>query len=413
MLKQFTGALSQKEKSLKELYSLIVEHGPVSKSDLIKYTGMRQTTCSRLIDELLGIGLIVESGYGESSGGRKPVMYEIKDDANYVIGIDISRTYTKVLLMNLAFVVLEEARLTMNETTTPAFTVDFISSSVHNMLNKFGLTQDDILGAGLGTIGPLDRENGIILNPINFPSKGWENFPINSLLSEKLRLNTLLDYGANTALLAEYQQEPFKKHKNVVHVLKGIGTRTSMIMDGRLIRGTDKLGMLGQGHMVVDLYGRKCICGNNGCVHAYSSISAIKEDIISGLEQGAPSIIRDWKSDPKEMDFDDICRAANERDSLVTRVVKNAAYYAGVGLANLANVLFPDVIILSGPTYTNMDLFYDVVSETAAARCRNMYPNQEIIFTRGLLGENASAIGAGRMVLDHYLTDHTTRVDYV
>ncbi|MFK2826401.1 ROK family protein [Bacillus sp. B190/17] len=407
MLKQFTGALSQKEKSLKELYSLIVEQGPVSKSDLIKCTGMRQTTCSRLIDELLEMGLIVESGYGESSGGRKPVVYEIKEDANYVIGIDISRTYTKVLLMNLRFVVIDEAKLVMNETTTPTFTIDFISSSVHRMAEKFHLTQDNILGAGIGTIGPLDRENGIIVNPINFLSDGWMNLQITHLLAQKLQLNTLLDYGTNTALLAEYQQEPFKKYKNIVHVLKGAGTRTGMIMDGRLVRGTDKLGMLGQGHMVVDLHGRKCICGSNGCVHAYSSISAMKRDILNGIEQGAPSIIRDLKKDPNEIDFNDICQALNERDSLVTRVIKDAAYYTGVGLANLAHVLFPDVIILSGPTYTNMDLFYDVVTETAAGRCQNMYPDQEIIFTRGQLGENASAIGAGRMVLDHYLTDHT------
>src|SRR5689334_12602810 len=84
LLKLFTSALSQKEKSLKELYTLITEHGPISKSHLIKYTGMKQTTCTRLIDELLEAGLIVENGYGESSGGRKPVMYEIKEDAYYV-----------------------------------------------------------------------------------------------------------------------------------------------------------------------------------------------------------------------------------------------------------------------------------------------------------------------------------------
>ncbi|OCA87170.1 ROK family protein [Pseudobacillus wudalianchiensis] len=407
MLKQLTGPLSQKEKSLKELYSLIIEHGPVSKSDLIKYTGMRQTTCSRLIDELLDMSLIVESGYGESSGGRKPLMYDIKEDASYVIGIDVSRTYTKVLLMNLRLTVLDEANLRMNETSTPAFTTDFISSQIQHMLNKFQLTPDQILGAGIGTIGPLDREKGMILNPIQFPSSGWQNVPITELLSEKLQLHTQLDYGANTALLAEYHQEPFKKYKNVVHVIKGTGTRTAMIMDGRLIRGTDKVGMLGQGHMIVDLHGRKCICGSNGCVNAYSSIVAMKEDILASLGQGAPSIITEWTKDSKDIDFEDICRAVNEHDPLVTRIVKNAAYYAGVGLTNLARVLFPDVIILSGPTYTRMNLFYEVVTETAANRCKNLYSDQEIIFTRGQLGENASAIGAGRMVIDHYLTDHT------
>jgi predicted NBD/HSP70 family sugar kinase len=404
LLKQFSGALSQKEKSIKELYTLITEHGPISKSHLIKFTGMKQTTCTRLIDELLESELIVEKGYGESSGGRKPVMYEIKQDANYVIGIDIARTNTRVLLMDLGFNILDEAELPMNEASTPEVTLDFIISSCNRMIHNLGITHDDVLGAGIGTVGPLDRENGMILNPIYFQSKGWENLSICSKLSDKLQLKTFLDYGTNTALLAEYQQESFNKYKNVVHVLKGVGTRTGIIVDGRLVRGSDKLSMFGQGHMVVDLNGKECICGKRGCVHAYSSLSAIKQEIISNIESGSHSIILDWKSNIQDIQFDDIFRAVHEKDPLVIQVVKDAAYYTGIGLSNLINVLFPDLVILSGPTYSTIDLFYDVVTETAAELCKNMYSDQSIVFSRGQLGKNATAIGAGRMVVDHYLS---------
>ena len=406
MLKLFIGALSQKEKSLKELYTLITEHGPISKSHLIKYTGMKQTTCTRLIDELLEAGLIVEGGYGESSGGRKPVMYEIKKDAYYVVGIDISRTNTRVLLMDLGFNVLDEAGLPMNETTTPEVTLDFIVTNFNRLVNNLGIKHDDILGAGIGTVGPLDRENGMIINPIYFPSKGWDNLPICSMLSEKLQMKTFLDYGANTALLAEYQQESFKKYQNVIHVLKGVGTRTGFIMDGRLVRGTDKLGMFGQGHMVIDLNGKKCICGKRGCVHTYSSLSAIKQEIINHIESGSQSIISDWKSNLEDIHFDDIFRAVHEKDPLTVQIVKDAAYYTGIGLSNLINVVYPDLVILGGPTYTNLDLFYDIVTETAAEQCKNIYSGQNITFSRGKLGKNAAAIGAGRIVVDHFLMNN-------
>jgi predicted NBD/HSP70 family sugar kinase len=274
------------------------------------------------------------------------------------------------------------------------------------MINNLGIKHDDILGAGVGTVGPLDRENGTIINPIYFQSKGWDNLPICDVLSEKLQMKTFLDYGANTALLAEYQQESFNKYQNVVHVLKGVGTRTGFIIDGRLVRGTDKLSMFGQGHTVIDLNGKKCICGKRGCVHTYSSLSAIKQEIINNIKSGSHSILHDWKSNLEDIDFDDIFRAVHEQDPLAVQIVKEAAYYTGIGLSNLINVLYPDLVILGGPTYTNLDLFYDIVTETAAEQCKTIYSGQSIVFSRGQLGKNSTAIGAGRMVVDHYLTNN-------
>jgi predicted NBD/HSP70 family sugar kinase len=403
MIKQFNQALSQKEKSLKQLYGLINELGPISKSDLIVETGLTQTTCTRLIDELINHTLIIESGFGESSGGRKPHLYEINSDVYHLFGIDISRRYTKILLMDLSLKVKAEARLKMKQTSTPDVIVDFIVDEVNEMLINHQLEAKEILGIGIGAIGPLDREKGLILNPVHFPSPGWVNIPINHMLSERLEMKVLIDYGVNTALLAEYQNEFIKTHHNIVYVIKGVGSRTGIIMDGRLAHGSDKLGMYGQGHMIVDIHGRKCICGGYGCVQAYSSISAIKSDVINSLKQGKTSILTDRFADFEEIQFEDICQAVNENDSLCCEVIKEAGYYTGIGLSNVINVLHPDLIILSGPMYTDMNLFYDVVTETALNRSKVIYRDHDINFSRGNLGENATAIGAGGMVLSSYL----------
>ena len=405
MIKQFSDVMSQKERNLKELYRLIIEHGPVSKNDLVKITGIKQPTCSRLLDELIQNEMVVESGYGESSGGRKPVIYEIKADASYVIGIDISRSFTKVLLMDLSFTVIDEARLTMNDTTTPNVTIEFITSTIKSMLTSHRISYDLVLGAGIGTIGPLDRENGILLNPIYFSAPGWENIPLCKILSEKLNITFMLEYGANTATLAEYQQEPFKKFQNIVSILNGVGIRNGLIIEGRLVFGADKLGAFGQGHMIVDVHGRKCVCGSYGCIQTYTSISAIKQETIKGLKRGYPSILREFKMNADEISFDDICHAVNEGDSFARQIVTDAAYYSGIGISNILNVFFPELIILNGPVFTNMELFYQVAVETATNRSKIIYPDREIMFSRGLLGENAGAIGAGRIVLDYYLKE--------
>lgn len=402
MIKQFNGPLTQKEKSLKDLYILIRENGPVTKGDLVQKTGLKQTTCSRFIDELLEENLIIESGFAESSGGRKPVMYNIHPDLYHLIGVDISHGGISVLLIDLALQVKEEACLPMDEEVTPERAVGFIERELKQILESHRLTLKQILGIGVSAVGPLDRHKGVILNPLGFPS-GWEYVPIVAMLKKRLETKLLLDNRANTALLAEYENYKQQHYSNVLQILKGISTQTSIITEGRLVRGTDKLGMFGQGHMVVDIHGRKCICGGYGCLHAYSSIPAIKKDVINHLKRGHDSVLREKEKNIEEIDFKDICEAVNDGDPLACLVIKDAAQYTGIGLSNFINILYPDLIILDGPTYTKMDLFYDTVTEIAYSRSKLLNPDHEITFSRGKLGEHASGIGAGKMMIDYYL----------
>lgn len=131
---------------------------------------------------------------------------------------------------------------------------------------------------------------------------------------------------------------------------------------------------------------------------------AIRQDVINFLKRGHDPILKHKVSDFEKIEFDDICVAVNENDPLCTQVIKDATYYTGIGLLNLIHVLFPDLIILSGPTYTNMNLFYDVVTETVSNRYKILYPDRTSkCISSGNLGENAAAIGAGGMVFNYYL----------
>lgn len=403
MLKEFANTKSLKDKRLKQLYLTISRTGPISKSDLIMQTGLTSTTCSRLIDLLLNKKMISESGVGESSGGRKPLLYEINSTSSYLIGVDISRTYTKILLLDLNLVIISEARLSMNYKTTPNATINFIIEKTYLMIEDQGIKLSDVLGIGIGTIGPLDRKLGIILNPFQFPSAGWVDVPIKEILSKRLGIKTLIDLGVNTAAIAEYHHSFLNIYKNMIYIIKGVGSRTGVIMDGRLMPGLDKVGIHGQGHMIVEIHGRKCICGAYGCVQAYSSIDSIKMEVISSLKLKRTSILSEKFSDIENIQFEDICDAVNNNDPLCCEIIENAAYYTGIGISNLINILHPELLILSGPTYRNMNLFYDRVVEVATRRSKELYPTHNIKFSSGKLGENAIAIGAGRMILSHYV----------
>jgi len=405
LIKRFIQALSQKEKSIKELYQLIRAHGYLSKSDLMTYTGITPTTCSRLINEMIQSQLIAKSGYGESSGGRKPELYKIKPDIYHLIGIDINRDDTRILLLDLSLMIKSEASLPMSEGTNPDITINFIKSTVHKMLREKNLEKEDILGIGIGTIGPLDQKRGVIIDPSDFPTKDWVNIPIVDILEEKLKIKTLIDYGVNTALLAEIENKEFKEFNNIVYILKGEGTRVSLKMDRHQIQGSDNFSMFNHGHMIVDINGRKCnVCGNHGCIEAYSSISSIKKEVVLQLQQGKESMLQHQFKTNKDIKFEDIYHAVNQKDPLCSQIIKEAASITGVGISNISNLILPDLIILSGPTYTKMDLFYNTSIQSFYNCNKTEFTDRQITFSKGLLGDNAAAIGAANMIFNYYLS---------
>jgi predicted NBD/HSP70 family sugar kinase len=148
--------------------------------------------------------------------------------------------------------------------------------------------------------------------------------------------------------------------------------------------------------MVIDIDGELCYCGNYGCVESYSSINSIVKKFKSELKKGKTTSI---KKNIEEINFEDIFLAAGEGDIVARDVVTNSALVFGVCLANYINLLNPQLIILSGPSIYNSQLFYEVCAETAVTRINAI--NTNIKFSKGgYFKENAMALGAAAMVME-------------
>ena len=404
MVTQFKQPNTPKIRNMKLLYNLIRNFGPITKSSIIDKTGLKQTTCSRVIDDLLQESLIKESGVAKSSGGRKPVMYDLNNRLYYCIGIDISRTFTKVLLLDLHLNVIDEARLSMTKEGTPADTIDFISQTIVQMVGNNKIGKSQLIGIGIGAVEPLDRKKGIIVDPVNFPNKQWKNVNIVDALQDKFDTKIILDSGINSAVLAENQIGLDGVIGNLSYIIAGMGIRIGVMIDQRLLKSeADRFGKFGSGHMVINTSGRKCICGKYGCFHTYSTIPALKEEIAHQLKLGNVSMLDDVGADPDEVEFEDICKAIEAGDPLCQATIKSFGYLTGIGIANMMTLLYSDYFVLSGPMFNRIDLFYETAVEAATKRIQELYPGFEVRFGRGHLGENAAAIGAGSMVINYYL----------
>jgi len=385
----------------KNILNIIQKKGSITKNELLEITEMKLTSLNRVMKKLLGKNLILKAGIAESSGGRKPTLYDVNAEYGYIIGVNISRIYSSVVIVNMKMDIVANEKFTMTENHTPEVTVRAISDIINTNLEKLKITKDKVLGVGVGTVGPLDREVGIMLDVNTFPGWGWENVNIRDLLEMQVKLPILLDNGANTAVIGEALYGHGKGYRNIAYFNCGIGIRTGITNGSALIRTINDTEDA-FGHMIIDINGEPCSCGNNGCIESYSSIPSIVNRFEKEVKFGNPTTILKPLMDVK---YFDICDAAINGDELSKKLIENAGEILGTGLANFSNLLNPDLIILSGPLVNYCNIFYDMVEKTF--RNRTYFKKEKkVIFNKGgQFKDNSIALGAAAMFLEQMLNN--------
>ncbi|WP_090826030.1 ROK family protein [Paenibacillus sp. yr247] len=384
----------------KEIYERICRQATVSKTELLEQSGMTVSTLTRLLEELTSQGLIRESGFGASTGGRRPILYEKNSAYAYVFGLEISRTLSKLVLVDLGMKKLDARSWTMTAEMTPDVLIHLIAEEANWMLEQHQINKSSLLGIGIGAVGPVDRLSGAILEPSYFPAKGWKNVEICSLLSEELGIPAMLDNGANTAILAESWHQRTQSFKHLLYIHAGIGIRSSMVSEGKVIYGAvDMEGSVGQMIIQTDGVPHRNSSGNYGALESYASLYAIEKAARSALKQGRSTVLSHFVEDPEHLTYTHVLEALQKNDPLVVEIITEAATYFGIGLANLLNILHPEKVILGGPLIAGGELFFQTATQVAI-RKTYYYPAYQVVFSKGQLGEEALAIGAAVMVMD-------------
>lgn len=375
----------------KKIFNLLQKNGAMTKNEIIIKTNMKLTTLNNIMNPLESSELIVQKCIGESTGGRKPILYDINLCKYYVIGINLSRLYSQVVITNLKMEILYKEMFYMDSSCSPEETVKRITIIINKAYIELNLDLINLLGIGLGSVGPLDIKNGIITSTVNFLAPGWSNTPIKAMLEEKLQCPITIENGANSAVVAEYLYGIGKDFDNISYFNCGVGIRTGTISSGKLVR-TNNNEEDAFGHMIIDIHGEQCKCGNYGCIESYSSINSIVKKFSSELN---------LQND--EISYKDICVAAENNDELAKNIIIKAAVIFGTGLVNYINLLNPSLVILSGPLITNSELFYNISIEIALKR---LYSDKgkKIVFSKGgYFKENVISIGAAALVIERYL----------
>ena len=203
----------------------------------------------------------------------------------------------------------------------------------------------EVIGIGVGAPGPLDTRTGVIFLT---PNLGWVDMPLRQRMADALGYPTTLDNDANCAVLGEWWQGAARGSEHVVGVTIGTGVGGGVIIGGRLYHGaSDCAGEFG--HTTLDAQGRKCKCGNYGCLEAYASGPSIANRAVEAIRAGAVSVIpAKVGGDLDLVTAQEVYQASQEGDEVALEVVRDAARYLGAGIANLINIFNPEVVVVCG-----------------------------------------------------------------
>jgi glucokinase len=254
----------------------------------------------------------------------------------------------------------------------------------------------EVIGVGIGSPGPLDTKTGIV---ILTPNLGWVNMPVRDRIADRLGLPGSLDNDANCAMVGEWWVGAARGARHALTFTLGTGIGGGIIVDGKLLHGASDVAAE-VGHITIETNGRRCGCGNDGCLEAYASGPAIARRAQEAIEAGAESTIpKIVGGDLDQITAHTVYQAAADGDPLALEVVQETAKYLGVGVANLINVLNPEVVVIcGGVTQAGDRLFVPLRREVTRRAFRPAVQACRIV--PGELPGTAGVVGAAKVFLD-------------
>lgn len=263
-----------------------------------------------------------------------------------VIGIDLGGTTAKIGILSQSGDILSKWELSTDISEEGTKIVPNIIQSIKAYLDSEKLSSEDFLGIGMGTPGTVNRKNGTVIGAFNL---NWKTLqPIREQFESSTGIPFFLDNDANVAALGEQWKGAGNNEKNVSFITLGTGVGGGLVTDGTLIHGAvDAAGEVG--HITVEPGGYECTCGKKGCLEQYASATGIvrlARDLAKEYSEESDLKTLVLSNDP--LDSKAIFDAAKAGDTYANFVVDRFAYYLGLALGNIANILNPSTIVLGG-----------------------------------------------------------------
>jgi predicted NBD/HSP70 family sugar kinase len=355
---------------------------------------------TRILNELIEEGYVIETGLAASSGGRRPITYSLKQDVLFVIAVAMDQYVTRIAFMDMgnAFVTkIEKFEIPLpgNEDALPLLT-----NSIKQFISQSGIPKEKIAGIGIGMPGFVDTKKGI---NYSFLQAGARS--ISEHITKETGFLTFIDNDSSLIALAELHFGAAKLRKNAMVVNLGWGVGLGMLLNGEMYRGHN--GFAGEfSHIPIFSNGKFCSCGKTGCLETETSLLVIIEKAKERLKEGKLSILKPEQLDSLEQASEKIIDAVHQGDRFAAELFSEVGYNIGRGLAILIHIMNPEVIILSGRGSAAGKIWLAPIQQALNVHSIPRIAEQTII-EMSTLGYDAELIGAASLVMEHFEKETT------
>ena len=367
------------------LLYMISTGSATNRADLARTLDLPPSTITGKINALLGAALVQEVGKGDPTGGRRPRVLQLREDAGVMLAADLGRNHARLALLNMSGGIVVTDSVPINISSGPEDVLTLVAAALRGLLETAG--QPTLRGVGLCLPGPVDIARGMVESPASMP--GWHRFDVVQWLAKEFDTVAVVDNDANMMALGEYTYlsrrapETSVKYKEMLFLKAGTSVGCGIVISGHVYRGATALAGDIAHVRVSAAAERPCSCGNRGCLETVVGGSGIGEEL--------------RKAGSQVHDIFDIVRLAHDGDVQVTTQTRAAGRLVGETLAAIVNFFNPDVVVIGGMLST-VEPFVAAIRSQLYESCHPL-ATTSLRIQQSETGVDAGVLGVGQLCL--------------
>ena len=368
--------------------------GPMTRNELQNKSGLSWGSVSNIVADLLSLEILSEWPISSSNSGRKPLVVDINRRVNLCVGVDIHMQGISCVITDLGGAQI----VSLHKSIAGASRQDVLDRAVNivrDAIAEAEVERTALLGIGLSVQGSVDREKGISIHSAHLPD--WDNVPIRQFFEDAFSLPVILMHDAQAMSVAAIWNNEYHVH-NLAFIRLDMGIGMAMVFNDQIY--SEGKGNTNEfGHIIINPDGPPCTCGNRGCLEAYASGRSILRRAREGGTNCKLSPAGDFNESVKDLSL--LARAAQGGAEFEAGLFQEMGKYLGIGIANLINMMDPDLVLLGGVLARYADLFLENTLSVARQNVCNANPVRVVTSS---LDSDGAAIGASLVLLEMVMT---------
>jgi predicted NBD/HSP70 family sugar kinase len=386
--------LSYRKSIIKHLYF----SGPLSSGELSERVGKSLPLITKILNTLMEEGSVIDTGLAPSTGGRRRSMYALKQDVMYIVSVAMDQFVTRIAILDMYNKpVRDTEKFELSLEKNPG-ALSRLTEKIAQVIQDSGIEHEKIVGVGIGMPGFVDALKGVNYSFLEVPDDSIIDY-----IGSKLHMPVFIDNDSSLIALAELRFGAARNRRSAMVINIGWGVGLGLILSGELFRGNN--GFAGEfSHLPLFNNNKLCSCGKSGCLETEASLLVVIDKVVDGVKKGEITTLHHLPVENVDQAAVDIITAAKKGDKFAVRLLSEAGYSIGRGVAILIHLLNPEVIVLSGRGSAAGKIWQAPIQQALNEHCIPRLAGGTEVILSGL-GYGAEVIGAAALVMENYEKD--------